>query len=179
MVTTIKITCDGVFIQMNSNRLNGSEEEHIESNSVKNVIDSVKKIVKQNRLMNDIDYEPKSLPNLPIANIQPALISPHLVKSISKINKPASTTDKILNLTNISSPLMNKHVENIIRIDKNVHLKPTILSNAHQWDGCVTKKNNSISNNSAVRRRHTFKSYLIECKENIVRRLSTPTANIG
>lgn len=219
MVTTIKITCDGVFIQTNSNRIH-TVDDGIVTDSSMNVINDTNgrisnghingssnsitnsnnksshsrnkvsgEITKRSIPVDDIvDFAPLSLPNLPITNSQPALISPQLVKTLSRIKKTTATANSNKTVINslssssvaLSSVSVNKSIHKVIRIDKNGQCttKP-ITSDARQWDGCIGKKNGIVSNGSAVRRRNTFKNYLIECKENIVRRLSSPTSPIG
>lgn len=215
MVTTIKITCDGVFIQTNSNRIHTTDERIVTDSSINvingtnhhhnhhisngHTIDSPTKIpsngiVKRSISVHNIDAAPQSLPNLPICNEQPALVSPHLVKTLSRLKKTnASSPNKIvinslsplppgaLSSSNVSAA---KSIHKVIRIDKNgkCTTRTPITSGARQWDiGCsaTNKKNGTVSTGAAVRRRNTFKSYLIECKENIVRRLSSPTPLIG
>lgn len=218
MVTTIKITCDGVFIQTNSNRIQ-TVDDRIVTDSSMNVINdtnghisnghingSSNSITSNNKSghgkskvsgektkrsisVDDIvDVAPQSLPNLPITNSQPALISPQLVKTLSRIKKTTATANSnkiVINSLSsssvaLSSAAVNKSIHKVVRIDRNGQCttKP-ITSDARQWDGCTGKKNGIVGNGAAVRRRNTFKNYLIECKENIVRRLSSPTSPIG
>lgn len=199
MVTTIKITCDGVFIQTNSNRA-GLPNERIVSNASMNVINDTNPhitngndcnetsdaIRKGGISVDDIDFVPHSLPNLPIADSQPALISPHLVKTLSRIKKTTTeSSNKIIidcrspSSAALSTVSLNKSARNAIRINKNGHFTSSVTSNARQWDVCGDKRNNVSNSNTTVRRRNTFKNYLIECKENIVRRLLSSTSPIG
>lgn len=224
MVTTIKITCDGVFIQTNSNHRIHTTDNRIVNDSSMNVINDTNisnghsnninkiknEITKRSISLDDIDVAPQSLPNLPITNSQPALISPQLVKTLSRIKKTTSSsllssqtklttttattaTTKtkptsisptngnkiVINGLSSSSVTVNKSIHKVIRIDKNGQCITTPMkssADARQWDGCTNKKNGTVG---TVRRRNTFKNYLIECKENIVRRLSSPTSPIG
>lgn len=250
MVTTIKITGDGVFIQTNSNRIHTTDERIVTDSSINvingtspnsnnnnnhhqnrrlhhhrhhrlsngHAIDDVSNkisngISKRSISVQNIDIEPQSLPNLPIVTEPPALISPQLVKTLSRIKKPTTTTtaeaeaEAALNkfvinglststgaLSSISTSARSIH--KVIRVDKSgkcsAQRTTPASSVARQWDGggggggvggCTTAankmKNGTVSTGSGVRRRNTFKSYLIECKENIVRRLSSPTPLIG
>lgn len=216
MVTTIKITCDGVFIQTNStsNRIHATNNDYndrIETDSSMNVINGTNGRLSNghnhnsndsnhNRIVSgentkysinvdDDDIAPQSLPNLPIDRSQPALISPQLVKTLSRIKKTTTSTSLsstaninkiVINSLSPSSVAVNKSIHKVIRIDKNGQCTTSIKSDSRQWDGCTSKKNGIIVNNvTGVRRRNTFKNYLIECKENIVRRLSSPTSPIG
>lgn len=242
MVTTIKITCDGVFIQTNSNRIHTTDERIVTDSSI-NVVNGTNRnhfnhhqhqnqhhrhhhrlgsshaivdlpnkvpfngITKRSISVNNIDSAPQSLPNLPIANEPPALVSPQLVKTLSRIKKTTKTTappapdaspNKIVinscvaatttTTDALSSLSAARTIHRVIRVDKNgksiQRTTPITSSCTRQWDGgtgVVNKmKNGNVSNSGAVvRRRNTFKSYLIECKENIVRRLSSPTPLIG
>lgn len=204
MVTTIKITCDGVFIQTNSNRIH-TDDERIVTDSSTNGINGTSHrlsnghangssknggIIKRSISVHNIDAAPQSLPNLPIADLQPALVSPHLVQTLSRIKKPTTTsqTNQIgmnslpPSSNALSSIAATKSIHKVIRIDKNGKCstqRTPITSNARQWDSCTNKKNGTVCTGSAVRRRNTFKNYLIECKENIVRRLSSPNPLIG
>lgn len=240
MVTTIKITCDGVFIQTNSNRIHTTDERIVTDSSINVVngtngnhhhhrfnqrhhhrlgsrnnhaiVDLPNKIpfngiTKRSISVNNIDAAPQSLPNLPIANESPALVSPQLVKTLSRIKKTtktaatedASETDAcpnkiVINSLSTSTDALSslsaaRSIHRVIRVDKNgksIQRATPITSSCctRQWDGgtvVVNKmKNGNVSSSGAVvRRRNTFKSYLIECKENIVRRLSSPTPLIG
>lgn len=206
MVTTIKITCDGVFIQTNSNRIHTDDERIVTDSSI-NVINGTSQrlinghangsnkisnggIIKRSISVHNIDAAPQSLPNLPIANSQPALVSPYLVKTLSRIKKTTAPTANQVGINGFNSTSSNalssaattKSIHKVIRIDKNGKCstqRTPITSNARQWDGCTNKKNGAVNTGSAVRRRNTFKNYLIECKENIVRRLSSPNPLIG
>lgn len=242
MVTTIKITCDGVFIQTNSNRIH-TTDERIVTDSTINVVNGANRsnrhhhhhqqrhrlgshhgiadapnkapfngITKRSISVHNIDSAPQSLPNLPIANEQPALVSPQLVQTLSRIKKTAKTTTTtaaaaeaedatetdaspntiLMNSLSTSTDALSslsaaRSIHRVIRVDRNGKSVPRatpITSCTRQWDGngtVVGKMKNGITNNTGavVRRRNTFKSYLIECKENIVRRLSSPTPLIG
>lgn len=240
MVTTIKITCDGVFIQTNSNRMHTTDERIVTDSSINvingtnrsnhhhhnrnhhhqqrhrlgshhAIVDSPNKapfngITKRSISVHNIDSAPQSLPNLPIANEQPALLSPQLVKTLSRIKKTTTTTtateaeatetdaspNKVLinslstSTDALSSLSAARSIHRVIRVDRNVksvQRATPITSCTRQWDGgtVANKMKNGTANNTGavVRRRNTFKSYLIECKENIVRRLSSPTPLIG
>lgn len=242
MVTTIKITCDGVFIQTNSNRIRATDERIVTDSSINvingtnrgnhhhrnhshshslhqqrhrlgshhAIVDSPNKapfngITKRSISVHNIDSAPQSLPNLPIANDPPALLSPQLVKTLSRIKKTTTTTtaeaeatetdaspNKVLiNSLSMSTDALSslsaaRSIHRVIRVDRNgksVQRATPITSCTRQWDGGTVAnkmKNGTVHNTSAVvRRRNTFKSYLIECKENIVRRLSSPTPLIG
>lgn len=237
MVTTIKITCDGVFIQTNSNRVHTTDERIVTDSSINiingtnrnhhhhnhhhqyrhrlgnnhAIVDSPNKapfngITKRSISVHNIDAAPQSLPNLPIANEQPALVSPQLVKTLSRIKKTATTTTTaeaeatetdaspnkiVINSLSTSTDALSslsaaRSIHRVIRVDRNgksVQRATPITSCTRQWDGgtVVNKMKNATVNNTGavVRRRNTFKSYLIECKENIVRRLSSPTPLIG
>lgn len=205
MVTTIKITCDGVFIQTNSNRIHTADDRistdssmniinntndrisngHTNRNSNKKVSEVNDDIIERSISVDSaIDVAPQSLPNLPIADSQPALISPQLVKTLSRMKKTTTANSNKIVINSLSSSSValssvsvNKSIHKVIRIDKNGQCTTkSITSDARQWDGCTSKKNGVVSNSSAVRRRNTFKNYLIECKENIVRRLSSPAS---
>lgn len=211
MVTTIKITGDGVFIQTNSNRIHTTDERIVTDSSI-NVVNGINHnhrlnsghtinisnkirlhgIGKRSISVHNIDTAPQSLPNLPIANNQPALVSPHLVKTLSRIKKiPTPNSNNIVSNNSFSPSTLEalstvstvKSIHKVIRIDKSGKCTPRtpITSSARQWDGCITtnKKNGTVNVGATVRRRNTFKNYLIECKENIVRRLSSPTSLIG
>lgn len=199
MVTTIKITCDGVFIQTNANR-SGVPDERIVSNTSMNVITDTNshmsngndfngtsnEMTKRSISVDDIDFVPHSLPNLPIADSPPALISPHLVKTLCRLKETAAQNqNKIVidcrspSSIALSTVSLNKSIRNVNRVNKNGHLTASITSNARQWDACGGKKNNVSNSSTTVRRRNTFKNYLIECKENIVRRLMSSTSPIG
>lgn len=211
MVTTIKITTDGVFIQTNSN---SSTIPRIRTDANGNVTNRLSNghVTNSNKLSigiandNGNENAPQSLPILPITSSD--LISPFLVKTITRSRsnkKPNGTSNKtpIINNNNTnnsnhsptsllssSSASIAKPIHKIIRIDKNGNVKciqrASNLSNGRQWDNVTSQKNNAGPNNKnnhssavAVRRRNTFKHYLIECKENLVRRLSTSTPIIG
>lgn len=197
MVTTIKITCDGVFIQTNSNR-GGVPDERIVSNTSMNVITDTNRHMsngndfngtvneKRSISVDDIDFVPHSLPNLPIADSPPALISPHLVKTLSRLKETAAQNqNKIIidcrspSSVALSTVSLNKSIRNVNRVNKNGHHISSITSNGRQWDACGGKKNNISNSCTTVRRRNTFKNYLIECKENIVRKLMSSTSPIG
>lgn len=209
MVTTIKITCDGVFIQTNSN-LNQTTNEQIVTDSSINIINLTNRrhyrpsnghsihlpnklssngIVKRCISVHNIGTAPQSLPNLQICNDQPALISPRLVKALSCVERNRTHSSNEINSIS-SSPSLSmsssvpaaKSIHKVIRNDKFSECTTQSISpGACEWDfRCDTNKENStVHNGAGVRRRNTFKSYLIECKENIVRRLSTPTPLIG
>lgn len=207
MVTTIKITCDGVFIQTNSNRIHTTDERIVTDSTINVVngtnhnhhlsnghaIESTNKTKttlgfgKRSISVHSIDNAaPQSLPNLPIANESPALVSPYLVKTLSRLKKTHTPRPNqiVIDCLSPSTGALSaaKSIHKVIRIDKNGKYTPrtTITSGGRQWDGCTTnKKNGTVNGGAAVRRRNTFKSYLIECKENIVRRLSSPTPLIG
>lgn len=196
MVTTIKITCDGVFIQTNSNRIHTSDNgimgdssmniinngnNHITNGHTTNNFNKTSSETTKNSVSidDDIDDAPQSLPNLSITNSQPVLISPQLVKTLSRIKKTTSANcNKIVDINGLSpsSVTVNKSIHKVNRIDKNGQCTTSITSDARQWDGCTSKTNGAIG---TVRRRNTFKNYLIECKENIVRRLSSSASPIG
>lgn len=207
MVTTIKITTDGVFIQTNSNsstipRIRTGANGHV-TNRLSNghVSNSNKTSI---GIANSNENAPQSLPILPTITSSD-LISPFLVKTItrSRSNKKSngiSNKTSITNNTNNHSPSslsssssssasIAKPIHKIIRIDKNGNVKciqrALNTSNGRQWDNVNSQKNTAGLNNNnhssavAIRRRNTFKHYLIECKENLVRRLSTSTPIIG
>lgn len=226
MVTTIKITCDGVFIQTNSNRIHTTDERIVTDSSI-NVINGTNRnhhhrrhrlgnshaivdapnkapfigITKRSISVHNIDAAPQSLPNLPIANEQPALVSPQLVKTLSRIKKTtlpvateavealetdASPNEIVINSLSTSTDALSslsaaRSIHRVIRVDRNgksIQRATPITSCTRQWDGSTVvnkMKNGTASTGAVVRRRNTFKSYLIECKENIVRRLSSPT----
>lgn len=210
MVTTIKITTDGVFIQTNSN---SSTIPRIRTDANGNVTNRLSNghVTNSNKLSigitnnNDNENAPQSLPILPITTVTSSdLISPFLVKTItrSRSNKKSNGTSNKTPITNnnnskdcptgllsSSSASIAKPIHKIIRIDKNGNVKciqrASNISNGRPWDNVASQKNNAGPNNNnhsstvAVRRRNTFKHYLIECKENLVRRLSTSTPIIG
>lgn len=208
MVTTIKITCDGVFIQSNSNQNNISNErivarttisvrnsEYHQSNSINHHHLNGRETSSIGIIDNNVEYiksEPQSLPTFPIKEPETKLISPILVSSslktlsrVKKLTAAPTNCDKIvintLPTTSISSSATlpsNKSIHKVIRIDRNGNVKCTARSSnsIRQWDG---SKCNGSNASAAIRRRNTFKNYLIECKENLVRRLSSPTPLIG
>lgn len=213
MVTTIKITTDGVFIQTNSNNnastlprirsgpsINGTNRlsnGHIGHHNGNDDTNKTLIVGIANSLQSN-DNAPQSLPTLPISGGQSDLISPYLVKTITRTRtnnkKSTSNGHKIAingnshsaSSSSSSSASSAKPIHKIIRIDKNGNVKCIQrtangnLSTNRQWDSFTSQRNGCGPNNcAAVRRRNTFKHYLIECKENLVRRLSTSTPIIG
>lgn len=218
MVTTIKITTDGVFIQTNSNSstiprirtdANGNVTNRLSNAGYASTTNKTSIGIANN---NGNENAPQSLPILPITTVTSSdLISPFLVKTITRTRskkKPNETSNKASitnhnntnqnNNNNYYSPTslsssssstaidITKPIHKIIRIDKNGNVKciqrASNTSNGRQWDNVTSQKNNADRNNNnnhssavPVRRRNTFKHYLIECKDNLVRRLSTST----
>lgn len=167
MVTTIKITCDGVFIQTNSyrsltidrnnnnaNRINNNTNSAITNNYNNNAINgNYNNTLYISTNTTTVSSSPSSLPSfllssntLPTSKVTNNKVHVATSQIIQKIGKSDKTAFGKCNRSDSNVMLIKEHC------------------------GKMTSANGII-----LRRRNTFKNYLIECKENLIRRLSSPT----
>lgn len=185
MVTTIKITCDGVFIHTNLQDT-VSNERHIaqtaaiersvhfgkaEPNQAANKTSiSVADSNDRNKVLGD-DDQTSSLPVIATATGSP-LFSPMLVaSSIKYLLYPKASTNSIDSEQSRNESIPSTH--KLSRIDRSpVNGKYSVRTVSASGYG-------KGGSDRAIRRRNTVKSYLIECKEQLVRRLSSPATHTG
>lgn len=182
MVTTIKITCDGVFIHTNLQDTLPNDRRTIRSNGIERTVhfavsDANAAINKTSITVDDNNKNGmtghKAKPSSIITSISPdsTLFSPILVASSLKTllcSQQPSISNEHEEFVQQSMPLTHK----ICRIERsNGNGKYTFRS--------INSCSNGKCSDRAIRRRNTFKSYLLECKEHLVRRMSSPTPLIG
>lgn len=215
MVTTIKITCDGVFIQTNSYRIRATARTTSAGNLTSSpaatispttashfniATDRNNNLNNRNRMQRQMNFcgdaafyistksttvsssiAPMSLPTI----LTTSLLSPSLSST------SPSSRNKILIGSNAPTSFDGKQTKSNKLVDGAVTSTtslPYIVQQTKTENGtaasvrCISaddekrfvqKKRNGI----AVRRRNTFKNYLIECKENLIRRLSSSALN--
>lgn len=185
MVTTIKITCDGVFIQTNSYRIrttttsaatvsdrNNNTNGRINNNSV----------ISNNGFCGNANNHNAFYVSTDSTTVSSPASLPTILSTVSTL--PSSKlTNKILIGTTSSStsnlcPKYSRTDTSTIfgRISRS-ESKVQLIRTEHV-DKCKTGRGNG-NGSATVRRRNTFKNYLIECKENLMRRLSSPVPMNG
>lgn len=190
MVTTIKITCDGVFIQTNSYRIRTTTTSATVSdrnNNTNGRANNNSAISNNGFCGNDNganNHNAFYISTESTTVSSPASL-PTVLSSVSTLPSSKLTNRILIGTTSAStSNLCSKFGRGdtstifgrISRSDSKVQL----IRSDHDVK-CKSKTlGTSTSNGSAtVRRRNTFKNYLIECKENLIRRLSSPTSANG
>lgn len=162
MVTTIKITCDGVFIQTNSYRIRTTTRNSSSSSTTATTTAAITTSPSSSSQSSLID---RNNNNHFFCGENPVFIS---TKSTT-VSSPAS-------LPIILSP--SSRIET-----KNIDIKSFKKSNSDKLTKREYSSEQNIynegdkNNGRTVRRRNTFKNYLIDCKENLVRRLSSSALN--
>lgn len=182
MVTTIKITCDGVFIQTNLQDSLPNERRTLRNNGIERTVHfavsrgdtpiNKTSITVDDKSTNGMTGD-KAKPSPIITSISPdsTLFSPILVASSLKTllcSQQSSNSNESIEIVQHSMPSTHK----ICRIERsNGNGKYTFRS--------INSCSNGKCSDRAIRRRNTFKSYLQECKEHLARRMSSPTPLIG
>lgn len=182
MVTTIKITCDGVFIHTNLQDTLPNQRRTLRNNGMERAVhfavsDADTAINKTSITVDDVNTNgiigDKARPSPIITSISPdsTLFSPILVASSLKTllcSQQSSNSNESVETVERSMPSTHK----ICRIERS-------NGNGKYIFRSINSCSNGKCSDRAIRRRNTFKSYLLECKEHLVRRMSSPTPLIG
>lgn len=201
MVTTIKITCDGVFIQSNLYRISGEDSNNSNStnhsnvnstpaidhnnNNTNRIIDInnghntsdcriiFNTIVNSNRLSyqfnnNNINNNSNNINTLKISSVTKSIVPVRCVSSVNDVAKIIVTAHKTTN-----KPISIKHGSN-----RNTSTTSSINGSSKIRENRIISTTGTTTA-IAIRRRNTFKNYLVDCKENLLRRLSTPAPISG
>lgn len=190
MVTTIKITCDGVFIQTNLQDTIPNERRTIRNNAIERNgrhcaigSDTIDTAINKTSITvadsNDTDkVATNQLQSPPIItngrdHDESILFSPILVASSLKTLLRAKQSVKSIDCDESNRIDSMPSTQKLCKIDRMTG-----------GNGRCVRTTNSISTNGkcsdrVIRRRNTIKNYLLECKEQLVRRLSSPTPLIG
>lgn len=185
MVTTIKITCDGVFIQSNSYRISGVGSSNNSDNStpaidrnnnntnrisdINNGHNNSDSRVIFNTIVNSNQISYQFNNNINPVNVHQSIAPVRCVSPVNDVAKIIVTAHKT---TNNCKPISIRHGNRNAAIASNTN-------------GCSKIRETRIISTTgtttaiAIRRRNTFKNYFNDCKENLLRRLSSPAPISG